>query len=389
MASQASAFISVMEGLPTTKDAIFVATTTPQLILNATSYNGTVPTVSLFTASNVVVGSNGCVVYATGSVTCLGVNLSTAGTGPFVMRGGDTMTGALFGSGIDTGAVVASSLYGNGNGSKSIGVDSSSVPVLNSSGFVPNFDLDSSSVNKKIGISSSCATGSYWDATTLSNGVLMGGSCVTLPSSPAIDVVSSITVTGACSYVTPSPAPRQLYIQECAGGGGGGQGNSTGSNGNKGNATWFDGVVVSSGFGGLTYTGNYLQGGRGGYGGTNGGNITNVIRHPGQPGGAGAALLDNAAIGGNSWFGGGGEVNGNNQVGVAAQPNSAGGGSGGEGSGVSGSGGGGGECAEFLINTPSGTYSSCFVGDGGTDGGGAQPAGGKGGSGIIVIWARY
>lgn len=78
LASPAKALISVMEGLPTTRDAVFVGTTTPQLILNATSYNGTVPTVSLYVSSNSVFGSNGCIIYSTGVIVCLGVRVSTS-----------------------------------------------------------------------------------------------------------------------------------------------------------------------------------------------------------------------------------------------------------------------------------------------------------------------
>lgn len=44
-----------MESIPTTNNAVFVATTVPQLILNATFYNGSVPSVSLAASSNVVV----------------------------------------------------------------------------------------------------------------------------------------------------------------------------------------------------------------------------------------------------------------------------------------------------------------------------------------------
>lgn len=76
LASPARALISVMEALPTTKDAVYVGTTTPQLLLNGgTFYAGTVPNVSMAASSNVVVGN--CVVYASGTIQCLGVHLST------------------------------------------------------------------------------------------------------------------------------------------------------------------------------------------------------------------------------------------------------------------------------------------------------------------------
>lgn len=143
LATRANALISVMEGLATTRDAVFVGTTTPQLILNATSYNGTVPTVSLYTSSNVVIGS-GCVLYATGTVTCLGVTLSS---GPTTL-------------GISTGVATTAALSGNGNSSSLLGVVSSSVAIL-SGGFVLNQQLDGSSVTKQ---------GNFW----IGNGTLTG-----------------------------------------------------------------------------------------------------------------------------------------------------------------------------------------------------------------------
>lgn len=67
--------ITVNENLPTTNSGVTVQTSPPTLALNATTYNGTVPTVSLYASSNVVVGN--CVLYATGTIDCLGVRLST------------------------------------------------------------------------------------------------------------------------------------------------------------------------------------------------------------------------------------------------------------------------------------------------------------------------
>jgi hypothetical protein len=87
---QANAFITVNEGLATTKDAVYIGTTTPQLLLNGgTFYSGTVPNVSLAASSNVVVGK--CVLYATGTINCLGVLLSTTGpSGTYVPYSGAT-----------------------------------------------------------------------------------------------------------------------------------------------------------------------------------------------------------------------------------------------------------------------------------------------------------
>lgn len=101
-----------MEGLATTKDAVFVATTTPQLILNATSYNGLVPTVSLYASSNVVIGSNSNIIYSTGQyysagtgfnlVLSSGINFLTQKTG-IVWQDGSVSTSAVQGTAGPTG----------------------------------------------------------------------------------------------------------------------------------------------------------------------------------------------------------------------------------------------------------------------------------------------
>lgn len=134
----ANALISVMEGLATTKDAVFVATTTPQLILNATSYNGLVPTVSLYASSNVVIGSNSNIFYSTGQhyiggttgfniVLSSGINFLTQKTG-IVWQDGSVSTSAVQGTagpagpsgGVSTVTVAAmvDNFLGSVNGSQ-------------------------------------------------------------------------------------------------------------------------------------------------------------------------------------------------------------------------------------------------------------------------------
>lgn len=180
----AHALISVMEGLATTRDAVFVATTTPQLILNATSYNGTVPTVSLYASSNAVVGS--CVVYATGSVTCLGVGLSS---GPAVL-------------GISTGIATTAAFSGNGNSPTPLAAVTSSITVLGSTGFVLNQQLDGSSVTKQ---------GNFWLGNGTLSGALntrassgtntdigkLGGAGASITVSTSLVVTSTFTVQGS------------------------------------------------------------------------------------------------------------------------------------------------------------------------------------------------
>jgi len=61
----------VTEGKPSTGAAITVSSLTVQVdVGTSTPYGGAVPNVALFTTSNVVVGTSGCVLYSTGSAAC-------------------------------------------------------------------------------------------------------------------------------------------------------------------------------------------------------------------------------------------------------------------------------------------------------------------------------
>ena len=65
----------ISEGIRATKDAIYVATTTPRVHIATAAYGGSVGNVGLFTSSNVVVSSNStqsCVVFASGTISCSG-----------------------------------------------------------------------------------------------------------------------------------------------------------------------------------------------------------------------------------------------------------------------------------------------------------------------------
>lgn len=95
--------LSVMENTRVSKNAIFVSTQSKNgfigLGISTQSYNGAVPSVGLYSSSNVVVSntpSDNCVIYATGSVTCI----SFVGDGSKIT--GVTTTGAMLVNSTDT-----------------------------------------------------------------------------------------------------------------------------------------------------------------------------------------------------------------------------------------------------------------------------------------------
>ena len=115
---RANAFITVNEGLQTTNDAVYVGTTTPQVLLNGgKTYSGVIPSVSLKASSNVVVGSDACVTYSSGSFGCTG----------------RISGGAFSGPGLSTGVATTAALSGNGMSPTPLGVVSSSVAVYSGS----------------------------------------------------------------------------------------------------------------------------------------------------------------------------------------------------------------------------------------------------------------
>lgn len=66
---------AVMEGVRTTNNTILVSTRNVRVLVATHTYSGNVPNTGLYTSSNVVVSNTGadkCVIYATGSITCIG-----------------------------------------------------------------------------------------------------------------------------------------------------------------------------------------------------------------------------------------------------------------------------------------------------------------------------
>jgi hypothetical protein len=202
--------------------------------------------------------------------------------------------------------------------------------------------------------------------------------------------------TGA-TYTTPAGV-RQIRVSLWgAGGGGSGTGTTGPNNGSVGGNTIFNSINAAGGGGGIN-----ISGGAGGTGGTG----TASIRLAGQVGEKASFFL---ASGVNAYLAGGdGGGNGGGVGGGAANSGSAGGagvantGGGGGGGGAlqqvfatisayyEGGGGGSGEYVEYIVNSPSATY-TYTVGAGGAAGaaGTSGAAGGAGGSGLIVVDEIY
>lgn len=159
-----------MEALPTTNNAVFIGSTTPQLLLNATSYNGTVSSVSLKASSNVVVGNDACVIYSTGSLSCKTVS-------------GGTIIASSF------TASVNGSMMGDGTPGSPLGVRSSSVAVYTPSGNLsPPYGI---SVTTVVASSSVTASSFFGD-----------GSHLTGITSTGASLASTQTFTGANTFLS-------------------------------------------------------------------------------------------------------------------------------------------------------------------------------------------
>lgn len=186
----------------------------------------------------------------------------------------------------------------------------------------------------------------------------------------------------SATYTRPSPTPIQLRVRMVGGGGGGGGSGSSGAGtGGNGTDTTFS-----------TFTANKGSGAAGATAGTGGAAVATSGATWGLAGtvggGAQAAVVGAVAQGGgggsSGFFPGGAQA--------AATANSGAGGSGGPAIGAvtSGSGGGGGAGIEFVINTPSSTY-TYTIGTGGA--GGSAGVGGNGGNvgadGIIIVDEIY
>jgi hypothetical protein len=215
-------------------------------------------------------------------------------------------------------------------------------------------------------------------------------------STLAVHTQQKLTSGTGATYTTPANV-RQIVVREKGGGGGGSGSSTSGSSGSggTGGTTSFNSITALGGSGGNAS--DYI-GGAGGTGGTG-----TAFRLAGNSG-HGAVLginpgAANVAYAGGAGGGTGGAVPAANYTsannGVA---NTGGGGSGGPlGTTASnptgiGNGGGEGEYAEFIINSPAGTY-TYTVGAGGTAGtigaGATAKAGGTGGTGWITVDEYY
>lgn len=192
--------------------------------------------------------------------------------------------------------------------------------------------------------------------------------------------------SGSGTYTTPTGV-AWIRVSQCGGGGGGG--GATGSGGAGGNTT-FASWVASGGAGG-TGAASPASGGVGGYGGASGSGSV-IVRIIGQEGGTGyrsgaGSDLQYTATGGSCHIGAGGAYHGPNNTGSAGALYGGGGAGGLQNSGACGGGGGGGEYVQFIITSPSATY-SYSVGTAGTAGTGS-PAGAVGAAGIIIVEEYY
>lgn len=91
MPAKAMAARAVMEGIQATNKTIFVDTGTARVNISTDGYRGNVPNVGLYSSSNVVVSNtagNNCVIYATGSIQCVGTVAGSADpTNPWTRNG--------------------------------------------------------------------------------------------------------------------------------------------------------------------------------------------------------------------------------------------------------------------------------------------------------------
>ena len=234
--------------------------------------------------------------------------------------------------------------------------------------------------------------------TSVAAGTFLAGPTSGSNGNPTFRALQAPTIqkftSGSGTYTTPAGA---LYIKvQMVGGGGGGQGSGSGGgfSGLSGSNTTFGTNTAGLGSGA---PGN----GAGGAGGTNTFSLgfgTSIAG--GSGGGTGAQSATNIAVegsmGGGSAFGGagGGGSGYSTTSGQAAATNSGSGGGGGGGANASGAysgaGGGAGGYLDFIVTSPSSTYSYA-VGTGGAGGAGASggASGGAGGSGLIIVTEYY
>lgn len=400
IAAPASAQRAIMEGVAASRYTVKVDTVNARVLIDTTSYTGGISNVGLFVASNVVVGNltnkNACVIYATGSVTCLGVNLSS---GPATL-------------GISTGAAVNASMTGAGTSSSPLGVNSSSGTLQGNTFNGASQLVQMTAATKLPAVDGSLLTNLPSSGHTITTGTLSGGSTGYSPAQPnlvfdgvfftraddathaatfmslntssnALAVTTQTFLSGSGTYVS-SPGASRIIVRFIGGGGGGGGSDGTASNdGSAGGDTSFNSVVASGGGGGQDGTtktaGLAAASGSG----------TASFRHIGNAGGIGTTGSTNiGGFGADGPFGGGAPALSGGVAGVDGKANTGAGGSGAS-SGVGTQAGGGGASGEYVEWIgPAGSY-SYSVGAGGAGGSGAGNSGGAGGSGSIYVYEYY
>jgi len=208
-----------------------------------------------------------------------------------------------------------------------------------------------------------------------------------LSTTPTIQIFDSAS---SGTYTTPTNC-KCIIVKMVGAGGGGGANGSGPSNGTSGGNTVFG--SATAGGGAYAPSGG---GSPGGAGGTNTTAYTNILNIAGQAGSPGGYAIDEpGSLGGSSILGGGGVggargAGGTTPGGTPSGFGGGGGGGGGNGTYASGAGGGAGAYQEFLITSPSATY-SYTVGAAGTLGGagGGGNNGGPGFKGAIIVIEYY
>ena len=217
---------------------------------------------------------------------------------------------------------------------------------------------------------------------------ISGAATASTFNSSTLAVPTRQVLTSGTTYTTPAGV-RQIRVRMVGAGGGGSGGGGSAVAGSNGTATSFNSVTAAFGPGGVLPGNSPLVSGNGT------GTPTGIYRcqgASGSPGGQSISGTDTASggSGGSGAFGGGGAPSWTGNA-PTATPNSGSGGGGGY-AGVAtaagGVGGSAGEYVEFIINSPTSTYTYA-VGGGGNGGTGGGGNGGKGADGVIIVDEFY
>lgn len=232
LASSASAQRTIMEQVPSSRYAIKVDTENGRIDVATTSYNWGIASVGLHVASNVVVDTlavhNGCVIYATGSVTCLGQVLGGVGPqGPIGLSGQSNLavatgTSTGFGSTISSPTAVINFDYPTftvgleGNATAYVSINAIPTGAVNSSTITTAFQAVGVSTNA---LAVSTGVFKVWQATesvnvaslNLSTQSLAGGSATAYLHvdgsnymTGQLSVQSSATISGTSGLLVTS-----------------------------------------------------------------------------------------------------------------------------------------------------------------------------------------